>query len=566
MTEKYARRTVLASLGVLGTVGLGASSRSLATVETTTQPTDGSSPPTAWPQQRGVPARTGAVPAAAAPGGEFAANSWVSGSAELVFVDEPVVANGAVYRPFILDDRTYRGGVVALDAETGEERWRHLAPEDTGEPGIGRVNGAPAVTDGRLFLISEPGAGRVAYGGLHALDTGTGKISWSKTEGQLGGVPLVYDDTLYVTGDSKIVALDPTTGDVQWMTEEVGFLSDYTGVSDGTLYGMRTYTDSKNELAAWDASDGRLLWTSTVQNGVNVESAAVGSDSLVHTVGGAGTDGSNGVVAYAVSDGSVRWRTTLTPEGKQSRAYLSGPAVANGTVYVATGVRALANVAERGIHATVYALDAASGEVRWTHDTSTVLQGDPSVAGETVFVGGHAAPQEDVRDGSRFPTVHALATADGRERWSYLVTEDLDENMVVNTAATPVPAGGRVYAGIHSFGTAQKNGVFALAASDVPPEATNRPISSDAPVARITTDADVSDLDGGQTITLDGTASTGDIETYEWDLTDSGMFDANGPTVEMTLDFCGALDVTLRVTDAEGRRSSDTITLSTVER
>ena len=55
---------------------------------------------------------------------------------------------------------------------------------------------------------------------------------------------------------------------------------------------------------------------------------------------------------------------------------------------------------------TVYALDAATGGLRWAYTAGDSVS-DPAVAGGTVYVGGH--------DG----TVYALDAATGRLRWTY---------------------------------------------------------------------------------------------------------------------------------------------------
>ncbi|WP_241768169.1 PKD domain-containing protein [Haloferax sp. ATB1] len=98
------------------------------------------------------------------------------------------------------------------------------------------------------------------------------------------------------------------------------------------------------------------------------------------------------------------------------------------------------------------------------------------------------------------------------------------------------------------------------------PDSRNLPRSSDAPVARIVTDpedAETADLDSGTTVGLDGTASTGEVETYEWQFGEGASFRERGSTTEITLDFCGTLDVTLRVTGPDGNQSTDTVSLST---
>ncbi|MFB6155959.1 MAG: PQQ-binding-like beta-propeller repeat protein [Haloferacaceae archaeon] len=559
------RRTVLATVGTLA-AGAGLAGQSLA-IEREQTGTDGSAQTDGWSQFRATAARNGAVAADAAPDGEYAAASWTAETGETVFTGEVVAGDGAVYQPFVVSDRSFRGGVVAFDAETGAERWRRVAPsysrEDGWPTGVGRATHAPAVGDGRLYLTSEPGYEGVEYGGLHAVDTETGETAWAKTERAWRGPPLLGDDALYVDG----AALDPQSGDVAWTTRD-GYETRFVGLVDGTLYGMRFRTDAADELVAWNAADGSVQRTAEVDDDATFRDAAVAGDALYRSAGGVTDDGPNEVVSHDASDGRVRWRTRLTPEGEEAQAVLSAPAVADGTVYVHTAPSDSFDYGE-GVLSTVYALDAADGEVRWTHDTSTALRGDPSAAGDTVYVGGHALPKKEAENPTmprRYPTVHALAAADGSDRWSYLVRAESDDSVL--TTETPALAGGRVYGGSYESTSTASDGAFALEASDVAPDASNLPLSSDAPVAAIATDpadAERTELDAGTTVGLDGSASTGDVETYEWDLDDTGSFETTGQTAEITLDFCGSLAVTLRVTGPDGARSTASVELATVE-
>lgn len=559
------RRTVLATVGTLA-AGVGLSGQSLA-IESERDETDGGTRTDGWSQFRATAARNGAVAADVAPDGEYAAASWAAETGEAVFTSEVVAGDGAVYQPFVVDGKSYRGGVVAFDAETGAERWRRVAPsysrEDGWPTGIGRANHAPAVGGGRLYLTSEPGYEDVEYGGLHAVDTETGETAWSKTERAWRGPPLLGDGALYVDG----AALDPESGDVLWTTHD-GHEHRFVGLVDDTLYGMGFHADSADRLVAWNAADGSVSWTAEVDDGVTFLDAAVAGDTVYRSAGGGTDGGPNEVVAHAASDGQVRWRTRLTPEGTEAQAVLSAPAVAGGAVYVHTAPSDSFDYGE-GVLSTVYALDAADGEVRWTHDSSTVLRGDPSAAGDTVYVGGHALPKKEAANPTtprRYPAVHALAAADGTERWSYLVRAESDGGVL--TTATPALAGGRVYGGAFESTSDASDGAFALEASDAAPDASNLPLSSDAPVAAIGTDpedAASTKLDAGTTVELDGSASTGDVETYEWDLDDTGSFETTGQTAEITLDFCGSLEVTLRVTGPDGARSTASVDLSTVE-
>ena len=75
----------------------------------------------------------------------------------------------------------------------------------------------------------------------------------------------------------------------------------------------------------------------------------------------------------------------------------------------------------------MYALDAATGHLRWSYTTGDCVDSDPAVAGGTVYVG------------SGDDKVYALDAATGRLRWSYTTGDAVDSG--------PAVAGGTVYVG-----------------------------------------------------------------------------------------------------------------------
>jgi putative pyrroloquinoline-quinone binding quinoprotein len=105
---------------------------------------------------------------------------------------------------------------------------------------------------------------------------------------------------------------------------------------------------------------------------------------------------------------SARWTYT-------TGSYIdTRPAVAGGTVYAGSD------------DGTVYALDAATGRLRWTYTAGDSVS-DPAVAGGTVYVG------------SLDFKVYALDAATGGLRWAYTTGSYV--------LSSPAVAGGTVYIG-----------------------------------------------------------------------------------------------------------------------
>jgi outer membrane protein assembly factor BamB len=122
--------------------------------------------------------------------------------------------------------------------------------------------------------------------------------------------------------------------------------------------------------------------------------------------------GSTGLQALDARTGSSKWSTSL--EGNMS----GQPAVADGLVFVG---------ADGSSHGAVYALDAASGALRWTYVTTTCcVSHAPSVVSGVVYV---------VADGG---ALLALDGATGARNWT-------SSSAGVRESQTPAAANGRVY-------------------------------------------------------------------------------------------------------------------------
>ncbi|MFC6990507.1 PKD domain-containing protein [Haladaptatus sp. GCM10025707] len=119
-------------------------------------------------------------------------------------------------------------------------------------------------------------------------------------------------------------------------------------------------------------------------------------------------------------------------------------------------------------------------------------------------------------------------------------------------------------------------GVYVLESSESEPGPTHTlvddtPYKEEEPVrAVITSDpenAEELDFDSGATVTLSGgdsSSPTGEIVSYEWDIDADGEFEKSGESIEVELDYCGILEMTLRVTDDSDRTQTTSISLSTV--
>lgn len=370
----------------------------------------------------------------------------------------PVVGDGSVY--------VVQGeNVAALDQATGEEQWRTDAEYD--------IRSTPTVADGRVFV-------RRYEGKVHAIDAEDGTELWEAEPGEASYTPLVAaGDTLYVpTGTDtyqQLVALDAASGEVRWRHYRPDLeISDPFGayLADGSLY----FLNGGRRLEELVDGPRSFRWTYELENLADgpeyaPETPPVASQYAVYvshpTVSGStlkaiedekggshwkvGSDavlgvGDTGVYAvdgdqltaydFVETDGlfeseSERWTESLKP--------LTTPPLADdGTVYVGSEVADDA--------ATVYAIDAATGDTRWTFTGSgcpplaTVTAG-PASLGDRVVVGTdnrlfaltkasggivwtdvgtveHAAANDSQAFAAGDSTLRAVS-ADGDDQWTY---------------------------------------------------------------------------------------------------------------------------------------------------
>ncbi len=138
-------------------------------------------------------------------------------------------------------------------------------------------------------------------------------------EAEIGGalttVPLIVGETVYVADSTGvIVAIDRQTGSERWRTEPSGFNIGPFGVAvaDGRVFGVH----GSNAIVAVDAVDGHELWVreiaATPTTGVDIQPTVYDGIVLASTVpvsiGGIYTPGDRGVLtALDAATGEVRW-------------------------------------------------------------------------------------------------------------------------------------------------------------------------------------------------------------------------------------------------------------------
>jgi outer membrane protein assembly factor BamB len=250
---------------------------------------------------------------------------------------------------------TTRGTLYALDANTGEEKWRY----DTG----GVLSGSPNF----LFDREDAKAQRKAVivldqsaGVLHAVDSATGKLLW-KTDGVercdgspgVGGGRIVFGSCtaalhVYAAADGKHLRDIEISGDAQ--------VAGGAAIDGDLIFaGVRS-----GSLICADAESGTIVWSSIESQEQTFSTPAVTSGKVIYS-------SDNGFV-YAITraDGRTLWSF-------KAGGLPTSPVVAKDKVAISS----------EGI---LYLLNLADGRKLWSQEISDEIS-SPALIGGMVVTG-----------------------------------------------------------------------------------------------------------------------------------------------------------------------------------
>lgn len=362
------RRALLAA-----TVGLTVSS--LGTLSQT-QKTSNDSVSGSWPLGRGDSANTAATDATGPV--ESPSVRWTFDK-HLVSRKPPVIADGRAYIGYFDDV----AGFVALDAATGTELWKTTFGD---ESAVRFPDAAAAVGDN--ILLAPFGTVLIGIG------PATGTERWRKQFEEEISAPVLTDQTAYLTveGVGDVVALDATSGTIEWRESIGEWVHGGVAVQDSTVYAVgKTGREGPEVVTALNADNGTVRWQKQLDRSLGGPPAVEG-DTVYVSHG-------RGLHALNRNDGTVRWEFQgHFVSGSERRNFShagSAPAVRDGVVCVGSPDN------------RVYAIDTATGEKRWEFWTWNNVTGNPVVAGNTVFVGSDDS------------FIYALDIETGNRRWEF---------------------------------------------------------------------------------------------------------------------------------------------------
>lgn len=230
--------------------------------------------------------------------------------------------------------------VVALDLDTGAERWRASLA----------ATFAPASGDGIVFVVAD--------GTVHALAADTGATRWRRRiDGEPAAPP--YFDTGWLmlsTANGDVIALRASDGAPIWRQPLGAPLTGSPAPAGDRLYlGL-----VDGHVAAVELATGRSLWSIAVE-GTPTALTALDEQLLIGTSAGA-------LVSAALDSGRVRWRW------RPGAPIVGAPIADAKRIYVA------------GFDHILRALDRGNGALRWRRPLAHRPAGGPLLLGATVFM------------------------------------------------------------------------------------------------------------------------------------------------------------------------------------
>ncbi|HKS04086.1 MAG TPA: PQQ-binding-like beta-propeller repeat protein [Chthoniobacterales bacterium] len=218
------------------------------------------------------------------------------------------------------------------------------------------------------------------------------RVKWKFPTGdRVISSPVFKDKVVYFGGDDgNVYAVDAETGHQIWKRATGGPAPCTPAIADGSVY-IGSY-DGK--FYALNAQTGAVKWK-----------FATGGERRFEARGLHGMQPKNQTIADPFD------------------TFLSSPVVANGTVYFGSG------------DGNVYALDSATGDLRWKFKTGDVVHASPALADGVVFFGSWDS------------YFYAVDAATGKEKWRFHGGEDPMIHNQVGFQSSPAVMNGTVYTG-----------------------------------------------------------------------------------------------------------------------
>jgi outer membrane protein assembly factor BamB len=274
-------------------------------------------------------------------------------------LDSPVISAGRLYLP------ATDGYLHVLDARTGGEQWRVALGGELAANGLALAHGIVYVARDGHYIA--------------ALDAASGRERWRfDTIGVVRAAPLVVGRVLLVSsGANSLWCLDALTGQQYWVFHSEDALMQFwptrtPPVAAGGL--VYVALGASSEFNALDLRTGRKVWEVALPERVTGGPLFDQALGLVYLITWSGR-----VAAFAARTGKVQWDIHL-PAGSESSPALSPDNI----LYLGS------------FDDYLYALDAATGRMRWRSSMGSAVTASPLVVQGTTQTWVIAASQAGV--------------------------------------------------------------------------------------------------------------------------------------------------------------------------
>jgi outer membrane protein assembly factor BamB len=236
--------------------------------------------------------------------------------------------------------------------------------------------------------------GNLAHSGVY--DAGVApkvvQVKWKfSTKGQVISSAAIARGVAYVgSTDGNLYAVDLASGTQKWKFETKVRITSSPAVEGGMVY----FGSYDGKFYGLDEVSGQLKWKFR-------------------------TGGERRFAGKHLHGGQPDGETMPDPFD----FFLSSPAVSNGVVYFGSG------------DGNVYALDAASGNLKWKFHTGDVVHASPAIADGTVFIGSWDS------------YFYAIDATTGKEKWRFKTGEDHQIYNQVGIQSSAAVVDGVVYFG-----------------------------------------------------------------------------------------------------------------------
>jgi len=233
-----------------------------------------------------------------------------------------------------------------------------------------------------------------------------GQVVWKKQGSDKAlPSPTIADDVIYTSSETGIFAFRAADGHQLWRATPTVKRS----YGAPLIVGGVLYISLDNTIYALNTGSGSKRWSVALESGEDLAGGPTYFDGALYTISSSGV-----ITARSASDGKKRWsqQTTARPDLNDN---ISTPVADASGVYFAS------------LDHNCYALDRATGAVKWNYLTRGPIHSSPAVADGVVYFGGEDS------------YVYALKTSDGSLLWRFKTERDI--------ISSPVVAGGAVFIG-----------------------------------------------------------------------------------------------------------------------